>query len=191
MEAKPKKICFVGGPSTGKSTLAKQLTEELIKQNRSVELVGESARDYIIKHGTIEGPQAQLAICRDQKEREKIAKSRNPEFLVCDVPIFLSQIYFDFLKDKIFDKNKAEELKKMRKEIGREIEDKINSYDFVFFLPPELPPQEDGVRLYTDQIEHISERIDKFLHSNNIKHYDLSGTVKDRMAKAFKIIQNT
>ena len=188
MAVKPKKICFVGGPSTGKTTLAKCLTEELIKKNYSAELVGECARDYIVEHGAIKGPEAQLCIVRGQKEKEKIACSRNSEFLICDVPTFLSQVYFNFLNDGIIDKDEQEKLKKIEEELWQEIKSEINSYDFVFFLPPEIPIEKDGVRLFTDQIENISSRIDKFLHSHDIKHHELTGTVEDRAAKAFKII---
>lgn len=188
METKPKKICFVGAPSTGKSTLAKLLTEELIRNNRSVELVGEFARDFIIEHGAINSPQDQLSIHRVQREKEKLACGRNQEFIVCDTPSFLSHVYFDFLKDKVFDKNKIEELNKSEKEIRQEINEEINSYDFVFFLPPEFPAQKDGVRLYTDNVEEISGRMQKFLNHHNVKHYELRGTVQDRVGKALKVI---
>ncbi|MDO8559034.1 MAG: ATP-binding protein [bacterium] len=188
METKPRKICFVGAPSTGKSTLAKLLTEELIKNNYSVEFVGEFARDFIIEHGAINSPQDQLSIHRVQREKEKLACSRNPEFVVCDTPSFLSHIYFDFLKDKIPDKNQTEELNKSEKEIRQEINNEINSYEFVFFLSPEFPTQKDGIRLYTDDVEEISNRMRGFLSFHNVKHHELKGTVKDRAGKALKII---
>lgn len=188
MDNEPKKICFVGGPSTGKSTLAKHVADELTKKNYSAELVGEFARDYIIEHGPIKGPGDQLHIVRGQKEKERMACSHNPEFIVCDVPTFLSQVYFHFLNDGIIDEKEAKILEKIEKELWSEIKDEIHSYDFVFFLPPELSPEEDGVRLYTDQIENISNRIDKFLHSHDIKHHELRGTVQNRAAKALKII---
>lgn len=188
MEKKPKKICFVGGPSTGKSTLAKHIAEELTKKNYSAELVGEFARDYIIEHGAIKDPADQLHIVRGQKEKEKIACRKNPEFVVCDVPSFLSQVYFHFLNDGIIDEKEAKILEKIEKELWQEIRDEMHGYDFVFFLPPEIPPEQDGVRIYTDKTEEISNRIDKFLHSHDIKHHDLRGSVEERAAKAFKIM---
>ena len=188
MNGQPKKICFVGGPSTGKTTLAICLTDELIKKNYSAEFVGEFARDYIIEHGSIKSPGEQLSIVRGQKEKEKMACSKNPEFIVCDVPIFLSHIYFHFLSDGILDKKEAEQLDGIEKELWRGIKDDINSYDFVFFLPPELKPEEDGVRLFTDKIEEISNRIDEFLHSHNIKHHELRGTVEARTKEASRVI---
>lgn len=188
MGIKPKKICFVGGPSTGKSTSARHLAGELIKRNYSAELVGEFARDYIIKHGPIKSPGEQLYIVRGQKEKEKMARSRSPEFIVCDVPSFLSHVYFHFLNDGVIDKKEAEILEKIEKELWQEISGEIYNYDFVFFLPPEITPEQDGVRLYTDKIEEISNRIDKFLHTHGIKHHDLNGSVEERTNKALEIM---
>lgn len=188
MDTRPKKICFVGGPNTGKTTLARCLADELIKKNYSAELVAEFARDYIIEHGTIDGPQAQLAIAHGQKEREILAKSRNPEFIVCDVPTFLCPVYFRFLYDGVSDERETRNLAAVEKELWQEVSPEISSYDFVFFLPPELKPEKDGVRLYTDKIEEISNRIDEFLHSHNIKHHELRGSVQERASKALEII---
>lgn len=188
MDSRPKKICFVGGPSTGKSTLAKFLTKELIKNNHSAELVGEFARDFIIEHGGINGAGDQLLIHRGQKEKEETACGKNPEFVVCDVPSFLSHIYFHFLNDSVLDEKEAEELKKIEKELWSGVDGEIGSYDFVFFLPPEIPSENDGVRLYTDKVNEISNRIDRFLHSYNIKHHELRGSVQKRSSEAIKII---
>lgn len=188
MDLKTKKICFIGGPSTGKSTLAKFLTEELIKNNHSAELVGEFARDYIIEHGSIKGPEDQLFIHRGQKEKEEAACGKNPEFVVCDVPSFLSHIYLHFLSDGIIDEKETKELERIEKELWHNSDGEIDSYDFVFFLPPEIPPEQDGVRLFTDKVGEISDRIKKFLNTHNIKHYELRGSVQERADQAFKIM---
>lgn len=79
-------------------------------------------------------------------------------------------------------------LKEAEKEIWSEVSGEINNYDFVFFLPPEFTPQEDGVRLYVNDVGEISDRIHNFLDSNNIKYYQLSGPIEARAAEASKII---
>ena len=185
---KTKKICFVGGPSTGKTTLAKAVVEELAKKNYSAELVGEFAREFIIEHGAIKRPEDQISIHRGQREKEMLACSRNPEFVICDVPSFLSHVYFHFLNDGVLDEKEAKALEEIKKELWRGLENEIYSYDFVFFLPLEFAPEEDGVRFFTDQVGEISDRIEKFLKFHNIKYHELRGTVEERAGQALKII---
>jgi HTH-type transcriptional regulator, transcriptional repressor of NAD biosynthesis genes len=188
MHHKPRKICFIGGPSTGKTTLARYLAEELARNNHSAKLVDEFARDYIAEGRDVKEPEVQLAMVRGQKERERMAYGSSPEFVVCDAASFLCHVYFHFLNDGVIDKDEAEILKRVEEKLWQEIEGEINTYDFVFFLPVEFTPKEDGVRIFIDQVGEISERIEKFLKLHDIKYHELRGTVEERAAVALKVI---
>ncbi len=183
-----KKICVVGAPSTGKTTLASAITEELKRRGHKVEWAKEYARDFIAEHGPDMGAADQLFIVRGQKEREKEAERKNPEFVVCDCSSFSSYIYAFLYETISFDKKEKEEYKMILGEIWDEIKDELYSYDHVFFLPIEFSSEEDGVRLYTNKVEVISNEIKNFLISKKIEHFEIRGNIQERINQAFKII---
>ena len=184
-----KKICFIGAPSTGKTVLAKFLTENLKRRGYTAELAKEYARDFILKRGSKMKADDQLAILYGQKEREKTAAQKNPEFVVCDCATFLAYVYSFLYKPSLDQKEEVAQYETILKRIKKEIESEIDCYDYIFFLPPEIPPEKDGVRLYTKERDEISNQIKKFLIFRNIKYYEIKGSVEKRMERVLKLIK--
>jgi len=184
-----KKICFVGAPSTGKSTLAGIIAKRLERAGYKTELVSEYARDFIVEHGKIKKAEDQILIAKGQKKREEEAAQKNPQFIICDCAVFLARIYASLFKPNSKNSNEILNYKKALKEIDREIKEEIGGYHYIFFLPPEIPAEEDGVRLYTDKIFEISDKIKEFLISEKINYLEVNGNIENRTSKVFKVLK--
>jgi nicotinamide riboside kinase len=178
-----KKICFVGAPSTGKSTIAKVLAKKLKNDGYTVEIAREYARDFIFENKEVRDANDQLFIAKGQKQREEEAAMKNPDFVVCDCAVFLSYVYASLHEPAKRDSTKDLKYKQVLKEIEKEIGSAFWGYDFVFFLPPEIPIENDGVRLYTDKILEISEKIKNLMAEKKIDYFEVGGDVNERLMK--------
>ena len=184
-----KKICFVGGPGAGKTVLAKSLLQALRQKGYRVEWAREYARDFIIKYGPMRSVVDQFLILQGQKEREEKAEKKNPEFVICDCATYLAYVYSFLYKPKHSSKRVREKHQLISKIIWDETKSEVHKYDYVFFLPLEFPFKEDGVRLYADKANRISNQIKEFLNSKKIKHFETKGTPEERLKRVFEIIR--
>lgn len=178
-----KKICFVGAPSTGKSTIAKVLAKKLKNDGYTVEIAREYARDFIFENKEVKGVDDQLLIAKGQKQREEEAAANNSDFVICDCAVFLSYVYASLHEPAEKDSVKDLKYRQVLKEIEKEIGSAFWGYDFVFFLPPEIPVENDGVRLYTDKILEISEKIKNLLAEKKVDYFEVGGNVNERLVK--------
>lgn len=88
-----RRISLLGGPSVAKSTIAAGIFCELKKQNMSIELIGERAKDYAYEKRTIY-PYTQLELFSEQLAREYRVLNSDPDIrIVTDSSILLSIIY--------------------------------------------------------------------------------------------------
>lgn len=179
------KIGIIGGPGTGKSTLARQLVQELSK-NAIAEYVPEYASRYIKEYGIPSELWEQVRIFNKQVEWE----SRIPnkvEYYVSDCPVILPFVYaIPYYNPKV-PKSRlqfCDVFKMITKESIR--------YDFLFYLPPELTPKDDGTRYHLDKDsqEGVDRKIVGALEVLNvsyitIKRVDLSARVQECLDHIF------
>ena len=188
MKRKIKKICFVGAPSTGKTVLAKSLTGQLRKEGYTAELAREYARDFIVHYGPMKEAADQFLIFQGQKQREKETEERNPDFVVCDCATFLSYVYTFLYEPPKSDKKSWKKYKMVSKILLNEVKPRISDYDYVFFLPVEFKPEEDGTRLYKDKALEISKQIEEFLQNQKVNYCQVRGNPKERLNKVLEVI---
>lgn len=93
MSLRTKIINIWGSPGVGKSTLAAEIYVELKKQNKSVELVTEVAKDYVYR-GQRPTKDEQLSIATKQLYVESL-KYNKVEFIITDCPVLLPYFYLE------------------------------------------------------------------------------------------------
>lgn len=91
---KTKIISIYGAPNAGKSTLAAEIFAFLKKQNKSVELVTEVAKDYVYT-GLYPDKYEQIKIASKQLYNEAL-KYGKVEYIVTDCPIYLPYFYLQY-----------------------------------------------------------------------------------------------
>jgi nicotinamide riboside kinase len=138
---KPRVIGFVGAPSTGKTTLARAIANEAGLRGLSVEFVAEYARTYIQRFGAVSSVFDQLLIFDAQARREDDAIGTGAELVVAETPTFAGYAY-GLATIGAARPKEAEALNVLHRWIRR----RVALYDFVYYLPVELPLQRDGTR---------------------------------------------
>lgn len=170
------KIAIIGTQSSGKTTLAKELSQKL-----KIPLISEIARRF---------------------DRNKLSNKSSVEYLSIQKQLLELQIeeelkYQSFISDRSTIDNLAYWIHNCSETIN-EIENmdyvrkalsNSNKYTHIFQLIPEFYPKDDGFRetniIYQLQ---IAEVINTILHLNNIQHYRLTGTKEERINNAMKIL---
>lgn len=168
------KIAVAGSHGVGKTTFAKTLAEKL-----GFAYIPDVVREEAVKKGFVINektpPEVHFwLICR-QWELEKIT----PEDWIADKSLFDYLVYGEIvLEDELF------------KKVIRKIIERNAKYDFVFYLPIEFPMKSDGVRSEDLGFQKlVDRRYKKCLAEFEVKYITLSGSVKERVAKALKYLK--
>lgn len=73
------------------------------------------------------------------------------------------------------------------KEIIRYFVDRNAKYDIVFYIPPEIPLEEDGVRSLDPEFQRkVDEHYREVLEERGIKYITITGSVEERVRKALE-----
>ena len=164
------KIAITGPESTGKSTLAKALSEKL-----NCQWVPEYARTYI---DSIERPYDYhdlLFIARGQKSAEAEALKYTTQFLICDT---------DFLVLKIWSEHKYGKVHPFIIEAYQE-----KSYDLTLLMDIDLPWQFDPQREHPDERKFFFQWYKNELQRSKVRYHIVSGNEDERLNNAFRYIQ--
>jgi len=174
-----RKIGIMGGPSSGKTTVAKSVSMHLnnkLKANTSD--VVEYATSFIQKTGRIPTFEDQAWIFIKQQEREK-AVSKTSNITISDCPAFLSYIYATHaLRNKNGDEHTDYAIKSLYK---RAVES-LDNYQSLFLLET-INYRKNGVRYHNmDQSNAIKNEINDFIINHGrkslIKEYNYNDVDK-------------
>jgi len=179
------KIAIMGAPSTGKTTLAKELSIHLLyRKGKQAEYIDEYARQFVAKFG-LPTIYDQFFFFEQQLKREQ-AISPKAEYLVTDSPFYLSYIY----GSKVMDRENEKERLYFHALVERLLEH-VNDYDHVIYLPADAGRlQEDGMRIHTTVFDQkdVDDRIRGFFSIYNIDYKPVNGTLEERIQKCCDII---
>lgn len=167
------KIAIIGSQSTGKSVLAKELSDRL-----KIPLITEIARRWDIEKAT----QTELIDIQKEVLKLQIEEERKYEQFISDRSTIDNLAYWLHNVANIV--SHEENFQYKNKALSN-----VEWYSHIFLLIPEFYPVYDGFR-NTDVIYQM--RIDAIIHVilklYEIRHYRLSGTVENRVKEAMKIL---
>jgi len=169
------KIVVAATHSTGKTTFCKK-----IAKRKGYNYIHDIVREEAVKKGFAINentpPEVQDWLITRQWELEKTT----PEPWIADKCLFDYLVYGDLvLKDEGIDK--------LMKEIIRYFVDKNAKYDIVFYMPPEIPLEEDGVRSIDPEFQRkVDAHYREVLDERGIKYITITGSVKERVKKALE-----
>lgn len=170
------KIAVCGSHSTGKTTLCKALAKKF-KLNYIHDVVKEEAyyKKFPINEATL--PETQFWILSRQLELERNTKTP----WVSDKSLFDNIIYGEitFRDKKVLD-------------VIKDIVFRNSKYDLIFYLPPLLGLEDDGIRSLDPKFQKmIDKRFKKFFEENRIRYFLLrENDFKKRLKKAEEIVKN-
>lgn len=179
-----KKIAFAGGPSSGKSTLTRQLVNDLaVKYNLQVEQVTEYARTHISRFG-VPPWVLQPVLEWSQEQREKDAEYSST--IVTDSPRFLAYIYGLMNYHAKLDKSAIFLFTRLYEGALKSLLD----YSNIILLEQPKHLVEDGIRCQTsDEARKVYHYIQNFLDQHNYKYisWKREKNLDDLILQIFKL----
>jgi nicotinamide riboside kinase len=183
-----KRIGFCGGPSTGKTTIARELTNKLGLMGYNCDNITEYARFHInqcIAHfGKFECEPLDQVILFENQLKSELSVSKKLDYIITDSPIFmgLSFLYrsldLNNYKHKKYYMDYYEKLIELR-----------DFYDYIFFIPNEFKLVDDGTRVENDRDSiELGESIKSYLKFHQIPFTEVSGTVEERIKTCFEVL---
>ena len=176
-----KKILIVGGESTGKSTLVENLA--IAYNTNFVKEIGRDTckiaggEEFMNKYDLYEN------MLRQKTEEINALKTCN-KLLFIDTDAITTKFYGNFLLN---DKEDIKECNDLADAIT-----KINEFDLILFLEPDVAWGQDGTRnekIATDRIKY-SNQIKELFNEQGIEYISIGGTYLDRFNKAKEIIKD-
>lgn len=174
-----KKVLLMGGESTGKSTLTINLANRF-----NTNYIDEVGRSISERSGTdmmmLSEDFTEILLQHKLNEIKAIEKSNKVIFE--DTDALITQFYMGFLEDPGIEKNKA---------LSDAI-DRLNSYDLILFLEPDVAFVQDGDRseVIRDNREKYSNQIKELMLSHGKQFVIVSGSYEERYEKAVAEVIN-
>lgn len=184
------KVTFVGAHGTGKTTLVTTLAERInalgIKCSVTPEvprIICGSAGDATYFRRGNNSLSKQILLLVGQPIYEVAASTRGTEMLLCDRAILDHWAYTRHLFMKELQGEDA--LSPLSDLIAKHCQ----SYDFIFYVPIEFRPLDDGTREGDQDFQNaIDEEIRELLKTYGLTYHTVTGTVPERVAQVMKTL---
>ena len=182
--SKGKLIIILGPPCSGKSTLASEVHVELKKRGLNSAFVSESASEYIAEYGIPNSPNDQMVIFYKQLNKEKMFLD-SKDYIICDSSFILNYFYFRGLFPEVLSNKDISAINHIQKEILKN----LSLYDTIYYVPPIIVDENDGIRFHQrDEIDRLDKCIKSYLWTEKINHIDLSNI--DMSKRVSMIVKN-
>lgn len=180
------KIAIMGAPSTGKTTLAKELSIHLLyRKGKLAEYIDEYARQFVAKFGVPTIYDQYFFFEQQLKKEDRI--SPKTEFLITDSPCYLSYIYGSKVMDVESGKDRLYYLALVER-----LMEHLHRYDYTFYLPvTDNSVEEDGMRIHVteDTREDIDRRIRGFFAIYSVAYHTVEGTLDERLGRMVDLLR--
>lgn len=177
-----KKVLFVGGESTGKSTIVRNMAQ-VYGTNYLEETGREVCSNAVCEETMIEEDFHEILIRHKANEMECIKHSNR--ILFEDTDAVTTLWYAGFLLEN---ENQVSRTTALAESIQA-----VNDFDLIFFMEPTVPFVQDGTRneaIAADR-EIYSRQIKFLLDRYGMKYISLSGNYAERFREAKRIINDT
>jgi NadR type nicotinamide-nucleotide adenylyltransferase len=160
-----KKVVFLGGPSTGKTTLSEALAREL-----STLTVAEYGREYWLTHQVDRRltPEQLLHVAQVQNQWEDKAVKQAKGYLFCDTSAFTTWHFALHYHQYALP------------ELARLAKDCWSRYDLVVLCDDDIPYDDTWERSGDANRHEFQDFNRQYLKKNHIKHLVASGTLAHR-----------
>ncbi len=171
------KIVVIGSQSSGKTTLAKELSEKL-----DIQMIREIARKYDRNELINVSSERYMIIQKELLEQQIMAENQYKEFISDRSSLDNLSYWLNNCANRASISDNDQYIKRAMSN--------AENYSHIFLLIPEFYPKDDGFRstdiVYQMRIDAIIQAI---LHLYRIKHYRLSGTIENRIQKVMEILE--
>lgn len=176
-----KRVCIVGGESTGKSTMARMLAEEF-----DTLWVPEVGRFYVEEWGE-EDPEIWKAILATQLEFENHLARLCNKVLICDTDLMTTSVWYEAWTDN--DSVDIMERLVYKPKQAQYARYNPGPYDLYIFLTPDVPWVQDGTRTESDNREWFADKLFNNVTKSNIPYIVIKGKdYNDRYARAAQAV---
>lgn len=178
----PKLIGFLGGPSTGKTTLAKSVLEALTAQGENAAWANEFVSEDVARIGA-PAPEFYIYeqyryILMQRRREQKLAETH--DFVLTDAPLLLGYAYALQNDPSTY----CERQQKLRKDFVTLFGEDAPNYDHLYLLKRETTFEDNGIRFHSEEQSIAYDTLLKtMLDEAGVNYTFISGNVEERTCK--------
>lgn len=186
------KICFVGGPGTGKSTLAHAVNVALKMRGVDCEHIPEYARTYIRQSGTPSHYLEQFPIIIGAMRREEEIEVH--DMMIVDSASFIMMVYLTHYAPKGLSQDEQAKWEYHFNVMQGLARERLIWFDHIFYVPAGLfpVPLQDPSRFNPHDSVDVSAAIQTYLDANGVNYYTVAQTaLQGRIDEVVAYLQET